>query len=194
MSGYPLEVANFGRNQLAELIHELDFKGAVEVGVADGTYSEVLMQANPQMELYGVDPFVPYRGYTDYTRKNTFAGMEQHAHDTLDKYPNYEFIKEFSMDAVKRFADDSLDFVYLDANHADPYITQDITGWWPKLRRGGIMAGHDWVRTNGSMGQNVKDATVKFAKDNNLILFILGTKAIREGEVRDVSRSWMIIK
>lgn len=193
-----LEISNFGRKQLRQLLHELDFRVGVEIGVAAGWNASQIMRYNPQMKLYGVDPWIAYRGYTDYTRKSTFNKLEDEAHQRLDKYPNFEFVKEFSMDALKRFEDNSLDFCYLDGNHADPYISQDINEWYKKVRCGGILAGHDYTRTKGRPerppNNNTIEATQKFAKENNLILFVLGSQAIREGEVRDKIRSWMIIK
>ena len=194
-----LEINDIGRLGLADLFRQLDYKIGAEIGVAGGWYSSKIMERNPQLTLYGVDPWVPYRGYTDYTRTSTFTRLEDSAHDLLDKYPNYRFIKEFSMDALARFGDNSLDFVYIDANHGDPYVTQDITEWFKKVKPGGILAGHDYTRSKGKEGlphpkNDTIDATNKFTKDNNLILFILGTKAIREGEIRDKVRSWLIKK
>ena len=41
--------------------------------------------------------------------------------------------------------DESLDFVYLDAGvHSRETTLRDITAWWPKVRRGGMLGGHDW--------------------------------------------------
>lgn len=193
-----LEVSDYGRKQLRQLLHELDFKVGVEIGVAAGWNASQIMRHNPQMKLYGVDPWISYRGYTDYTRESTFNKLLEEAHRRLDKYPNFEFVREFSMDALKRFEDNSVDFVYLDGNHADPYISQDINGWWKKLRPGGILAGHDYTRTRGAEGRPPKNdtmqATQKFSKENQKILFILGTTEIRENETRDKIRSWMMIK
>lgn len=193
-----LEISDFGRIQLADLLHQLDAKVAVEIGVAAGWYSEVLMKANPQMKLYGVDPWIRYEGYTDYMLAKTFQNLEEQAHQRLDKFPNYTFLKEFSMDALKRFENNSLDFVYLDGNHSDPYISEDIREWFKKIKPGGILAGHDYVRTAPARGRerinNTREATNKFTQENNLILFILGSSAVREGEVRDNVRSWMVKK
>jgi hypothetical protein len=193
-----LELSNINRLGLADLIHQLDFKVGVEIGVAAGWYSHKIMERNPQMKLYGVDPWARYRGYTDYTRTDTFNRLESEAHERLDQFPNYEFVKDFSMEALERFEDNSVDFVYLDGNHGDPYVTQDITEWFKKIRPGGILAGHDYTRTKGKEDRPPKndtiDATNRFVKDNNLALFLLGTKAIREGEIRDKVRSWMIFK
>lgn len=193
-----LEIANFGRLQLAELLHELDFKVGVEIGVAQGWYSNEIMKRNPQMKLYGVDPWISYEGYTDYKLKSTFKGLIEAAHARLDRYPNYEFVQKFSADALKDFEDNSLDFVYIDGNHADPYVSEDISGWWKKLRCGGILAGHDYTRSKGKTARPPRndtiDATNRFAKENNRILYILGTRVIREDEVRDKVRSWLIQK
>lgn len=193
-----LEISNFGRNKLAELLHQLDYKVGVEIGVAAGYYSSVIMRHNPQMKLYGVDPWIKYEGYTDYQLSSTFKTLEETAHQRLDKYPNYTFLKEFSTDALKRFEDNSVDFVYLDGNHSDPYISQDINEWFKKIRPGGILAGHDYVRSAPARGRervnDTKNATNKFTQDNNLILFVLGSSTVREGEIRDNVRSWMVIK
>ena len=44
------------------------------------------------------------------------------------------------------FPDEYLDFVYVDARHDRKGWFDDIASYWPKLRKGGIMAGHDYVR------------------------------------------------
>ena len=51
------EIPNAGRTILADICRELDFKVGVEVGVERGRFSEVLMKRNPQMQLYGIDPY-----------------------------------------------------------------------------------------------------------------------------------------
>jgi hypothetical protein len=195
-----IEIPNTGRTDLAELFHELDFKLGLEVGVAAGEYSHIIMKFNPQLELmYGVDPYEPYKGYKDYARLGTFNSLHEAAHRRLDSYPNYQFLKLYSLDAAKRFENESLDFVYIDGNHSDPYITQDITAWAPKVRKGGIVAGHDYARikqkgVEDSTNWAVIPAVDKYVRDNNYQLFIWGLEAKIPGLKRDGSRSWMFIK
>lgn len=194
-----LEIANFGRLDLAQMFHDLDFRTGVEVGVAAGWFSHQIMKRNPQLFLFGVDPWSRYKGYTDYTRTSTFTTLEDEAHERLDQFPNYTFVKKFSMEALEDFEDGSLDFCYIDANHGDPYVSQDINGWYKKVRCGGILAGHDYIRTKGKPGghppkNDTIQATHRFAEENNIPLFILGTNAIREGETRDKVRSWAFFK
>ena len=142
----PIAIPNVGRNNLAQWLHELDFKTGVEVGVAAGEYSQILCQANPQMQLYGVDPWKPYRGYRDYTRPQTFTRFYDQAATKLNQYPNYTFIPKFSLEAVTDFPDRSLDFVYIDANHNFQNVTNDIVEWSKKVKIGGIISGHDYYK------------------------------------------------
>lgn len=195
----PIEIPNVGRDDLAMWLHELDFKIGVEVGVAAGEYSEVLCSKNPQMKLYGVDPWAPYRGYRDYTKDSTFSRLYKSALEKAQLFTNLELVREFSPGAASMFEDESLDFVYIDANHQEPYVSQDIQAWAPKVKPGGILAGHDYIRLRGKDGAEVdcgvKDAVQKYTKENNIATwFVLGLSAKIPGVIRDVSRSWMIIK
>lgn len=194
MRELPFEIPNFGRNQLAALLRELDFKKGVEVGVAAGEYSEILSHYNPQMTVIGIDPFVPYKGYQDYKRQKTLDGLEQSAMDVSIRQSNYILIKQFSMDVLGDFEDNSLDFVYIDANHAEPFVSQDIEGWYKKVRPRGILAGHDYIKLRGHACDVIK-AVNRFTKEKFIYpWFVLGREAKEPGVIRDDVRSWMIIK
>jgi hypothetical protein len=54
-------------------------------------------------------------------------------------------IKSISWDAASRYDDNSLDFVFLDAGHNYESVKKDIQAWLPKVKVGGILAGHDWL-------------------------------------------------
>lgn len=54
-------------------------------------------------------------------------------------------IKSFSLDAVKNYADESINFCFIDGSHEYEDVKQDITQWLKKVKRGGILAGHDYV-------------------------------------------------
>lgn len=189
----PIKIPNVGRNDLALWLRELDFKTGVEVGVAAGIYSEILCQANPQIRIWGIDPWARYRDYPDYGQE-TLTKLEKEAITRLSKFPNYRLIKKYSLEALKDFSDESLDFVYIDANHRDPYVSQDIEGWSKKVKRGGIISGHDYVRKK-RLHIDVKRAVTKYAFDHKINpWFILGADAKIPGTVRDSNRSWMWVK
>ena len=49
-----------------------------------------------------------------------------------------------SNEASKMYADKSLDFVYLDGDHSYEYLIKEIPAWLPKVKKDGIIAGHDY--------------------------------------------------
>lgn len=194
----PIDIPNVGKDDLADLLHELDFKTGVEVGVAQGKYAKKLCEANPQMKVYGVDIWRAYDGYTDYYQEKLDICYEK-ARELLAPFPNHQIIKDFSMNAVKQFADNSLDFVYIDANHDDPYVTEDIVEWSKKVRSGGIVSGHDYFRRKSrktmASRYSVIRATQNYTKENNIKpWFLLGLLDKIPGLVRDHIRSWFWVK
>lgn len=58
--------------------------------------------------------------------------------------PRFTMIREGSLSAVHLIGDAFLDFVYIDANHHYDEVLADIRAWYPKVRSGGIIAGHDY--------------------------------------------------
>ena len=48
-----------------------------------------------------------------------------------------------SKDAANELADNSFDFVFVDADHSMKSVLADLDNYWPKVRSGGIIAGHD---------------------------------------------------
>ena len=77
----------------------------------------------------------------------------------LEKY--YTPIKMDSVSASKLYADESLDFIFLDACHLYECISEDIKHWFPKLKKNGIIAGHDfcpeWPGVEQAVKENFKD-------------------------------------
>jgi hypothetical protein len=56
----------------------------------------------------------------------------------------YKDLKMTSMKAVNRFENGSLDFVFIDGSHEYQDIKNDINAWLPKVKKGGVLAGHDY--------------------------------------------------
>lgn len=58
--------------------------------------------------------------------------------------PYFKPLKLNSLDAAIKFKDESIDFVFLDAGHDYESVKSDILAWYPKIKQGGILAGHDY--------------------------------------------------
>ncbi len=184
------------RNQgLPELFSELGFKVGAEIGTAHGRYAWWLLKETPGLKLYCVDPWLVYPRYPtqlhDAVGQKIYDDMFEKAKVTLAGQ-NIEFVKKYSMDAVKNFEDGSLDFVYIDANHAFEYAINDIAEWERKVRRGGIVSGHDyWNSSKRKMKYcQVKDAIEAWAKSNHITPWFI-TKEVN-GE--NAGASWFYVK
>jgi predicted O-methyltransferase YrrM len=57
-------------------------------------------------------------------------------------------VKTSSLKAVKKYKDASLDFVFLDDDHSEEHVFEELNAWWPKIKKGGILAGHDYSESN----------------------------------------------
>lgn len=160
---------NQDRLELAKL-----FTGrGVEIGVAEGWYSREIMKLGQVEQMWGVDPYRPHQGYRDYTRDKTFMKLITKAYKRLGKYPNYTFIEAYSLDAAKRFDDNSLDWVYIDGDHSYEAVRDDIQAWLPKLKVGGLLAGDDYIKNDRDKRfYDVIRAVDEFTKENRLDLTI----------------------
>lgn len=192
----PFEIPNCGRDDLAQMFAKLGYRKGVEVGVAEGIYSQVLLEANPGVQLYAVDAYRAYGEYHDFRRQTNIDALRALASARLAPYKNCTFVPEFSLDAVERFEPNSLDFVYIDANHSFQYVVNDICAWSSRVRPGGIVAGHDFEgRRGNTLAMHVIEAVVGFTSAYRIRpWFLLGSKNIVPGEVRDRPRSWFWIK
>ncbi len=125
------------------LLGELRMDIGAEIGVLKGWYSKWLCSKNRRLKLYCVDSWKSYREYSEYRDQKMMDEYYEEAKQRLAKF-NVEFVRKPSMEAVLDFDDNSLDFVYIDANHSFPYVMNDIVEWSKKVRPGGIVSGHDY--------------------------------------------------
>jgi len=100
------------------------------------------------------------------------------------------------MDAVKDFKNESIDFVYIDGNHGFKFVTEDICEWSKKVRKGGVIAGHDYIYSADTRihHQDVKHVVDAYTRACRLRWYVLGSEDKLPGEKRDRSRSWFWIK
>jgi predicted O-methyltransferase YrrM len=94
-------------------------------------------------------------------------------------------IRSASVDFATRLPGWAFDAVYIDANHSEAASAADIEAWWPLVRQGGVLAGHDYLsgEKNG-VTFGVKNAVDKFAVENDLKVFT----------TTEDYPSWLVIK
>ena len=138
---------NFHRNSLGHLLNFLGLSGSgVEIGVFTGDFSSELLRTWRGERLYLVDP---WRSMDDYIDDLNHHNMDDAYHTMLRNIQPYQdravVCRATSLEAVVTFADESLDFAYIDANHEYGHIMQDMDVWYPKIKKGGILCGHDFT-------------------------------------------------
>jgi cephalosporin hydroxylase len=142
------------------IIHQFNNAVFVEIGVWKGQsimyLAEKAKELNKNIKLYAVD---------------TFKGSEEHVdHPDIindkvyDIYlENIEPLKEYittikgsSHEVYTQFEDESIDFLFIDGDHSYKAVQKDLKFWYPKVKKGGIISGHDYMWI---------DARVKMAVD-----------------------------
>lgn len=136
------------RSQFGSLLNERGLIGvAVEIGVYTGTFSLALLKRWRGKRLWLVDPWRYQADYLDSWNAGD-AAMARRLAIAQRRLAGHSrrvgWIRKRSDRASRLFRRCSLDFVYIDANHAYLHAKQDISLWYPKVRRGGILAGHDY--------------------------------------------------
>jgi hypothetical protein len=159
------------RNQFHLLINELGLRNGVEIGVQVGGFSKYLLE-NTFLFMCLVDPWIWIDGYDDVSNaQNDVQDIRlQMTRSNLFGYEDrYRIFRRFSVDAVKEFADSSIDFIYIDANHDYKHCTEDLNLWFPKVKNGGLIAGHDFLDSGFNFG--VRSAVLDFLKDKPYKLY-----------------------
>jgi len=117
----------------------------VEVGCWKGKSSAYMaveiVNSNKKIEFTCVDIWKEGEGDLYYSPKDIYQTFKN---NMLPVENYYKDIRMDSIDASKLFADESLDFVFIDACHQYDCVKNDIIAWKPKIRKGGILAGHDY--------------------------------------------------
>eukprot|EP00526_Cylindrotheca_closterium_P019394 CAMPEP_0113629534 /NCGR_PEP_ID=MMETSP0017_2-20120614/15332_1 /TAXON_ID=2856 /ORGANISM="Cylindrotheca closterium" /LENGTH=225 /DNA_ID=CAMNT_0000539937 /DNA_START=325 /DNA_END=1002 /DNA_ORIENTATION=+ /assembly_acc=CAM_ASM_000147 len=122
------------------------FRSGIEVGVADGRFSEHFLldlKNTSGWEWTMIEPFPNNELRERYDPK---TGKGRWDEDGLLRNVNHSFYVSMSLDKdlLKSLPNRSYDFIYLDGDHSYAGVKQEMFDYWPKVKRGGMMAGHDY--------------------------------------------------
>ena len=115
-----------------------------EVGVSSGMNAKRILKYCEPSKLYLVDPWAG-------NKQKHYDNLLIECKENLKEFDEstYEIIRETSEEASKKFHDNFFDVVYIDALHQYENVKEDIEFWYPKIKNGGILAGHDCQNENG---------------------------------------------
>lgn len=193
--GHPFIIPDASRSDLPQFFKDMGFGIGAEIGVYKGEFTEKFKDFG----MYAIDPWIPYEGGGSAHRR---ADKQELLYEEAKKRlsaPNFTIIRKTSMEAVKEFGDGLLDFVYIDGDHRYEYVLEDIRSWSKKVRKGGVVAGHDYICTDPKVNAlplkyqlhlQVGKAVDKYVEDMEAF-YVLGGGG---EDVNDNFLSWFFIK
>jgi len=141
----------------------------VEIGVWQGRsavyLAELIRELNLPIKFFAIDNFTGGPEVMEQLNKLPKPLIEI-VKDNIEAAGVGEYvtlIQDDSADSAQRFLDDSVDFAFIDASHQYDAVRRDIAAWWPKIRSGGTLAGHDYGNWPG-----VTQAVNEFVVANKL--------------------------
>ena len=198
LEGSPFNIPNCSRNELPEFFKQMGYTVGAEIGVYKGEFTKLFCDVG--LKMYAIDPWHSYGGsgrtQKMQSRQDFLYG---HASRLLGRYNDCTIIRKNSADAVLHFKDRSLDFVYIDGDHSFRHIAHDIQMWSYKVRKGGVVSGHDYYCTIPEATNtvchvgNIVDAYVKTYGIKNWYTFGR-TKPLEQERRYDKYLSWMWIR
>ena len=138
-----------------------------EIGIGEGRHASFFLLELDIDFVFLIDPHTAYKDERLIRKLEIIKEWEKKAHIRLDRYEHkIKWMKEKSVDAAKHIANNSLDFVYIDGNHTYESVAEDIFSYYPKVKKGGLLSGHDYEY------KSVKKAVDEFVSKQKLKLYI----------------------
>jgi hypothetical protein len=116
-----------------------------EIGVRDGETSEIILVHYPLLErLIAVDPFTEHDNLGPVPQEFCDLTLTHFLTRVKNVRKRIDLITLPSTTAAQIVSDNSLDFIFIDTNHSYENVLSDIRAWTPKVKKGGLITGHDY--------------------------------------------------
>ena len=161
---------------LRKIQKEINPKVAVEIGVQKGIYAKEMFKAFLNAQIILIDPWKEFTKEEYLDTGNILQGLQdlnlEETKENTNEWKNRrQIIRKESLEIINEINDNSIDFIYLDGNHAYKYVKQELRQFWKKIKKGGYLAGHDYLNMNTyELKIGVKKAVDEFVKDYKLKL------------------------
>jgi|LauGreDrversion4_2_1035121.scaffolds.fasta_scaffold74598_5 hypothetical protein len=136
------------REDLPDLLNKLNLTNkGVELGSFKGDFAKNIT-SKWMGKLYMIDVWRPLSDeeYDDISNHKNHIDAYSIAMNNIKGFEEKTFMLRMDgSEGAKLFADESLDFVYIDANHTYESVKEDIDTWYRKVKKGGLVMGHDYL-------------------------------------------------
>jgi hypothetical protein len=115
-----------------------------EIGCYYGESTLMWASSEKIVKIFAIDPWKDFYDVNDgASEKGNMAEVEKTFDENIKEINKIIKCKQKSLEAAEYIEDDSLNFVYLDGSHKYEDVVNDIKTWIPKIKKGGILGGHD---------------------------------------------------
>lgn len=136
------------REDLPDFLNKLNLTNkGVELGSFKGEFAKNIT-TKWEGKLYMIDVWRPLsdEDYDDISNHKNHIDAYSTAMNNIKGFEDKTFmLRMVGSEGAKLFADESLDFVYIDANHTYESVKEDIDIWYRKVKKGGLVMGHDYL-------------------------------------------------
>jgi len=156
----------FGRASLRWALRHDTVTSAAEIGVQQGINSKTILRRARPRRMVCADPWSGYSSELDMPMEH----VERVARKRLDRYKHIEWIKSGNRNLIAaQIGNSAMDYLYIDAMHDYDSVMADMRAYWPCVKVGGMMAGHDVV------WPSVFRAVADFRREHNVDVQCSGT-------------------
>lgn len=165
------------REALGFWLNNLGLKGEfAEIGCAHGGFARTVLSQWKGKKYHMIDPWKTQDADVYRERQPSPEDYEtqyQECAALAEEDKRVAVIREFSIPAAATFKKNQLDVAYIDGNHAYGQVMADMDAWWPKVKIGGIMGGHDFrTKTDEGWFCEVDSAVKRWAPEHNQIFYV----------------------
>mmetsp|Transcript_13458 Transcript_13458/g.54393 ORF Transcript_13458/g.54393 Transcript_13458/m.54393 type:complete len:249 (-) Transcript_13458:1704-2450(-) len=143
------------RLEIGSRLEREEFKIGAELGVKEGFFARDTLKSWPGATEYVlVDVWATLGNYADVANMgDREVHYESAIRETAPWKEKVRVCRNFTTVCVRNYPDNYFDYIYVDARHDRKGAALDLEEWWPKLKVGGIFAGHDYVAHGPQGGQ-----------------------------------------
>jgi len=139
----------------------------IEIGTFKGENAKHILNNLNINKLYLIDP---WKENNEYKESKGQKSLNIAYNKTKKRLKNYKdktiYLKDYSSNVINKVPE--VDYIYIDGNHAYKYVLEDCENYWTKVKKGGILAGHDISL------KTTLNAVQDFCKKNDLHFQVAG--------------------
>lgn len=148
------------REQIGEFLRYYNLNGTgVELGTFKGQFANTILNSwGGRLLMIDIWRELPQDEYDDVSNHRDHIDAYSETMENIKGFEDRAYMLRMRGEhACNLISDRSLDFVYIDANHTYQAVKDDIRMWYPKVKSGGLVMGHDYLPDYFYIGKDEKD-------------------------------------